>query len=186
METIEISGIIGMFAMVLLTLNMLMGMMLGTAYKKTSYWKKMPEQVKKISIIDFHNYTAYISLFLIIVHVILIPLDAKSGFSFMDIIQPLNAPHQPKIVLLGFISLIALLIVVITTQKLIKKKLGFRFWKTIHLISYCTAILFVIHGLLMDPLLKDRPTDWIDPEKMLAELCGVVLIVATALRAKAA
>jgi DMSO/TMAO reductase YedYZ heme-binding membrane subunit len=64
--------------------------------------------------------------------------------------------------------------------------LGFRFWKTIHLISYCTAILFVIHGLLMDPLLKDRPTDWIDPEKMLAELCGVVLIVATVLRRKAA
>jgi sulfoxide reductase heme-binding subunit YedZ len=186
METIEISGIIGMFAMALLTLNMVMGMMLSTAYKKSSYWKKLPEQVKKLSIIDFHNYTAYVSLFLILVHVILIPLDPKSGFSFMDILQPLNAPHQPKVVVLGFISLIAILVVIITTQKPIKKMLGFRFWKTIHLISYCTAILFVIHGLLMDPLLKDRPTDWIDPEKMLAELCGVVLIVATVLRRKAA
>ncbi|HEX3024132.1 MAG TPA: hypothetical protein VHP12_02880 [Chitinophagaceae bacterium] len=115
---------------------------------------------------------------------ILIPLDAASKFNFIDIIWPLHAPHQSNIVLLGTISLLALIIVIITTQKIIKRKMSFRLWKNIHLISYATCILFIIHGLLMDPELKDRPTDWIDAEKLLSEICGIVLIVAFGMRYK--
>jgi sulfoxide reductase heme-binding subunit YedZ len=48
--------------------------------------------------------------------------------------------------------------------------------------SYGTALLFVIHGILMDPELKDRPVDWLDGEKLLSEACGVVLLVATMIR----
>ncbi len=182
METIDISGAIGLIAMMLLTLNFLMGMMLSTAYKKSAYWMKLPEQVKKLSINDLHNYTAYIALGLVLVHALLIPLDPSSKFSFTDLILPLNAPHQPKIVLLGLISFIAFVLVIISTQKRIKKSLGFRAWKNIHLISYCTAILFVVHGILMDPLLKDRPTDWIDAEKLLAEGCAALILMATIIR----
>ena len=168
MATIDIFGAIGLIAMMLLTLNFLMGMRLSKAYKKSVYWIKLPEQVKKLNINNLHNYTAYIALGLVLVHALLIPLDPSSKFSFTDLLLPLNAPHQPKIVLLGLISLIAFVLVIISTQKKIKKSLGFRAWKNIHLILYCTAILFVVHGILMDPLLKDRPTDWIDAEKLLA------------------
>jgi len=184
METIELSGIIGMIAMVVLTKNMIMGMMLSTQYRKSEYFKKIPEKYKLIKIIDLHNYTAYIALVLVLTHIILIPLDPSSKFSFIHIITPWNAPHQPYAVLLGTISLFAILLVILTTQKVIKKKLGYKTWKNIHLISYLTSVLFVIHGLLMDPLLKDRPVDWIDPEKMLAELCGLAIIITTYLRYK--
>ena len=129
METIDISGAIGLIAIMLLTLNFLMGMMLSTAYKKTVYWVKLPEQIKKLSIIDLHNYTAYIALGLVVVHALLIPLDSSSKFSFTDLLLPLNAPHQPKIELLGLISFIAFVLVIISTQKKIKKSLGFRAWK---------------------------------------------------------
>jgi DMSO/TMAO reductase YedYZ heme-binding membrane subunit len=60
--------------------------------------------------------------------------------------------------------------------------MGFRLWKNIHLVSYGTALLFVIHGIVMDPLLKDRPVDWFDAEKMVSELCGVALVAATIIR----
>jgi DMSO/TMAO reductase YedYZ heme-binding membrane subunit len=59
---------------------------------------------------------------------------------------------------------------------------GFRTWKNIHLISYGTALLFVVHGIVMDPDLKDRPVDWLDAEKLLSEICGIVLIAATFVR----
>ncbi|TSA64716.1 MAG: hypothetical protein D4R41_00980, partial [Sediminibacterium sp.] len=55
---------------------------------------------------------------------------------------------------------------------------------TIHLISYGTALLFLVHGLLMDPLLKDRATDWIDPEKLLSEISILVILVASYYRYK--
>ena len=182
METIELSGIIGMAAIGILTLNFVMGMMLSTAYKKSWYWKAIPEKFKKINITEFHNYTSYIALSLVLLHTLIIPLDPASGFKFMDLFIPLNAPHQPNIVLIGSIALLALLVAILTSQKIIKKKLGYRLWKKIHLISYCTTVIAVIHGVLMDPLLKDRPTDWIDAEKVYIQLCGILVIVTSILR----
>lgn len=184
MQTIDLSGTLGLTATVILTFNILLGMMLSTAYKNKMWWQKFPEKIKTINVTDLHNYTAYIALVIVFAHVILIPLDAASKFNFIDIIWPLHAPHQSNIVLLGTISLLALIIVIITTQKIIKRKMSFRLWKNIHLISYATCILFIIHGLLMDPELKDRPTDWIDAEKLLSEICGIVLIVAFGMRYK--
>jgi DMSO/TMAO reductase YedYZ heme-binding membrane subunit len=56
--------------------------------------------------------------------------------------------------------------------------MGAQTWKNIHVISYGTALLFIVHGLVMDPLLKDRPIDFIDPEKLLVEFCAIVLMIA--------
>ncbi len=184
METIEISGILGLTALVFLTLNILLGIMLSTAYKQSDYWKKLPDSVKDLRIVDMHNYTAYFALVLVFLHFIIIPLDPSSKFTFTHLLYPLIAPHQPLFVLLGVISFIALLLVIITTQKVIKKKLGTTAWRNIHVISYATGLLFIVHGLVMDPLLKDRPIDFIDPEKLLVEACAILLIAAFVLRYK--
>jgi len=184
METIEISGILGLTALVFLTLNILLGIMLSTAYKQSDYWKKLPGSVKDLRIVDMHNYTAYFALVLVFLHFIIIPLDPSSKFSFTHLLYPLTGPHQPVFVLLGAISFLALLIVIITTQKVIKKKLGTTTWRNIHVISYATGLLFIVHGLVMDPLLKDRPIDFIDPEKLLVEACAILLIIAFVLRYK--
>jgi DMSO/TMAO reductase YedYZ heme-binding membrane subunit len=184
METIEISGILGLTALVFLTLNILLGIMLSTAYKQSDYWKKLPGSVKDLRIVDMHNYTAYFALVLVFLHFIIIPLDPSSKFTFTHLLYPLTAPHQPVFVLLGVISFLALLVVIITTQKVIKKKLGTTTWRNIHVISYATGLLFIVHGLVMDPLLKDRPIDFIDPEKLLVEACAILLIVAFVLRYK--
>ena len=184
METIEISGILGLTALVFLTLNILLGIMLSTAYKQSDYWKKLPDSVKDLRIVDMHNYTAYFALVLVFLHFIIIPLDPSSKFTFTHLLYPLTAPHQPLFVLLGVISFIALLLVIITTQKVIKKKLGTTTWRNIHVISYATGLLFIVHGLVMDPLLKDRPIDFIDPEKLLVEACAILLIAAFFFRYK--
>jgi len=178
METIDIAGSIGLIAMVLLTLNIIMGIFISTAYKKTTTWKKLPAKIKSIKLIDLHNYTAYIALGLVLIHFLIIPLDPNSKFTYLHFIQPWHAPHQAMFVSLGVISFIALLVVVITSQKIIKKKIGTTTWKSIHIISYGTGLLFMVHGLVMDPLLKDRPIDFLDPEKLLVELCALLLLLA--------
>jgi DMSO/TMAO reductase YedYZ heme-binding membrane subunit len=77
-----------------------------------------------------------------------------------------------------------LLLVIITTQKVIKNKLGTTTWRNIHVTSYATGLLFIVHGLVMDPLLKDRPIDFFDAEKLLVEACAILLIVAFVFRYK--
>ncbi len=178
METIEISGVLGLTAAVLLTLNICMGILMRTAYKKIDIWKKIPTQFKRYKMIDLHNYISYGVLLIVFVHILVLPLDPNSGFSYSSLLWPSNNLHQPIFVWIGYVSLIALLIVIITSQNLIKKALGFNLWKNIHIISYLTGVLFIIHAIVMDPLLKDRAVDFIDAEKVFMELCAIVLLCA--------
>ena len=182
MHTIDISGTLGLIATVVLTVNILLGILLSSAYKKSVYWKWVPALIQKINLTDVHNYTAYLALLFVLAHMVLIPIDPVSKFSWAELLWPLHTEHQPYMALLGSLSFYALLIVIITTQKIIKNKMGFRFWKNVHLIAYGTVLLFIIHGIWMDPELKDRPADFLDAEKLLSEICGLVLIAASYIR----
>ncbi len=183
-KLLDVSAVIGLCAMVTLTVNVLLGMLLSTAYKASSLWKRLPGAVKKIDILWLHNWTAYLALTLVLLHPLLLVFDSSSKFTFYDVLFPLNAPKQAFFVTLGALAMYALISVIVTTQKAVKKKMSFRLWKNIHLISYATAMLFIVHGLIMDPELKDRPTDWLDGEKLLCEACLIILIAATVLRLK--
>ena len=179
---IDISGALGLIASGILFVNMVLGMFLSTGYKKSIRYKKLPEKIKAIDVYQLHNYTSYAALVFTLGHILLIPLDSTSNFTYCNLIMPWTAPHQSNIVMLGFIALIGLFLLIITTQKVIKQKLGFRTWKNIHLAAYTMAILFAVHGLLMDPLLKDRPLDWLDAEKAFSELLLLAVIVSGYMR----
>ena len=179
---LELSNYAGLASAVVLTINFFFGMLLATAYRANPYWKKLPQNIQRLDINDIHNYTAYIAWGLIMLHVLLLLLDKASKFTFIDALFPLNAPNQDLVIAFGTLSFYALTVVIITTQKLIKNKMSFRSWKNIHLISYGTAVLFVLHGIFMDPHLKNDQPDFFDGEKLLLECCGLLLIVASVLR----
>lgn len=179
---LDLSSTAGLIATAVLTVNLLLGILLSTAYKRSRYWKSMPGWIRKVSIDDLHNWTAYVALAFALAHPLLLLSDTSSKFRFRDILYPLNAPHQGIWIVPGCLALYALIVVIITTQKAIKNRLGFRTWKNIHLISYGTTLLFIIHGLVMDPELKDRPVDWLDGEKMVSEICGLALIATAVIR----
>lgn len=173
---IELSGVMGMAAAALLTTNYLMGMLISIHYKKQEFWKRLPNQVKSLDIVRLHNITAYIAFTLVALHPLLLLADHRSGFSPMHIFLFEDAPTQALPVKLGTIAFYAIVLVMLTSQKVVKKRLGIRLWKNIHLISYCTALLFCIHGIWMDPLLKDRPIDWLDAEKLFCEGLALLLL----------
>jgi len=181
---LDISAVTGLCAMVTLTINVLFGMLLSTGYKAAKWWRKLPAPVRKLNIRRLHNQTAYLALMLVFVHPLLLIFDKNTKFRLTDIVFPWNAPHQPFFVLLGTLAMFALVIVIITTQKIVKRKISFRLWKNIHLVSYCTAMLFIVHGFKMDPELKDRPTDWLDGEKLVCWACFLILLVASWIRVK--
>jgi sulfoxide reductase heme-binding subunit YedZ len=184
METswLDISSTLGLIATAVLTFNLLLGMLLSAAYRRSPIWKKLPVWLKKVSLDDLHNWTAYVALTLALAHPLLLLGDPSLRYRVIDLVIPVHAPHQPFWMMLGVLAFYALAMVIVTTQKKIKNRLGFRTWKNIHLISYGTALLFIVHGIVMDPELKDRPVDWLDGEKLVSELCGILLIVATVIR----
>jgi DMSO/TMAO reductase YedYZ heme-binding membrane subunit len=60
--------------------------------------------------------------------------------------------------------------------------LGRKSWKLIHYLSYISAILFFLHSLLLDPLIQNRPVDWLDAEKIFVEVCFLLIFVASIAR----
>jgi DMSO/TMAO reductase YedYZ heme-binding membrane subunit len=181
---LDISGALGILACGLLTLNFLMGMLLSVAYVRLPIWKKLPPYIQKINLIQLHNYTAYVAWAFVLLHAGLLVLDKDLGFRWQDLIWGLGAPKQPVFVMLGSVSMLGLVLLIVTTQKFIKRRLGFRLWKNIHLLSYILTLLFFVHGIYMDPLLKDRSPDWLDAEKLVIELGAFVMLVAIVLRVR--
>jgi ring-1,2-phenylacetyl-CoA epoxidase subunit PaaE len=178
MNYLDLSSTIGLFATVALTINLLLGMLVSTNYIRLSLWQKMPSFIRRFNLVDIHNWTAYIALLLATVHPILLLFDASTKFTLADIVFPINAPSQKLYVAMGTVALLAVIVIIITTQKVIKKKIGFRTWKNIHLAAYIAALLFLVHGVVMDPQLKNRPVDVFDAEKLLSEGCFIALIAA--------
>lgn len=181
---LDVSGAFGLIASGAITVNFIIGMFMSTGAKKKRFWKKLPAVVNKYPLLTMHNFTAYTAVSAILLHVGFLLLDKNAGFGINHLLNPLTFDHQPAIVLLGAIGSIGFFGILISSQKFIKNRLRFRVWKNIHLTAYIFAVAFLIHGLWMDPLLKDRPVDWLDAEKFFSEGCVLVMLVATVMRVK--
>lgn len=181
---LDISGSMGLIASGLLTFNIIIGIFLSTGFKKTIYWKKLPKIIQQYSLIQIHNITAYCSFVFVVLHLIFLMLYKEGKFTIEHIFNPLDAPTQANIVLLGVIGFYGLILSIITSQKVLKKKLGFRLWKNIHFLAYLSGLAFLIHGVMIDPQLKDRPIDWFDAEKFFSEACLIAVVVSIILRVK--
>lgn len=161
--------------MVLLTINILLGLMLSARYNPVRRWPH-----RRIPIFDVHNWTAYIALGLIFLHPILLLLSESAGFGVFDILLPIHSPKQALYNCLGAAAFYCVIFVVVTSY--FRSRLGSRLWKKLHYVSYVAAAFLFVHGILIDPQLKNAPPDPLDGEKVLVEICALLIVVATVWR----
>ena len=178
------SAYAGIAATGVLTLNYLLGMLLGVAYQRLPGYARLPARLKSLNVYTWHNRTAYAVLALAVVHPVLLLFDPATKFTWVHILFPLHAPTQRLYVALGTLALYAIVLVIATSQQAVRQRLSFRVWKNIHLVSYATGLLFIVHGVVMDPQLKNRPVDLLDAEKLASEACLLVLGAAAFLRVR--
>jgi methionine sulfoxide reductase heme-binding subunit len=172
METIELSGIIGMIALAALAANFLVGICIWT---KVNY--QLPFQ---LSFLQLHKFTGYSAAIAILLHVVLIPLDTQSGFSWGDLILPAWTLHQPLANTLGAVALYLIGVVIISSY--FKDQIQSTLWRTLHYLSYFAIVPLVLHSIITDPKLKDGPIDWFDAEKLFVIICCLAIITLTIYR----
>ncbi len=63
-DWLDLSSTLGLIATAVLSFNILLGILLSTGYRRSPLWKRMPVLVKKISVDDLHNWTAYVAFVL--------------------------------------------------------------------------------------------------------------------------
>ncbi len=176
---VSISAQLGLFAIWLLTANILLGLLLGVQYNPFKRWPH-----KRINYFTFHNWTGYIALVLSFAHAVLLPFSPTAGWSWADVWWPVHAPQQPLMNVLGALSLYLLAVVVVTSY--VRRKMGRKVWKAVHYSSYACAILFIVHGAFLDPKLTNQPINFIDPEKLSIVICAAVTLWATWARTRVA
>jgi predicted ferric reductase len=171
MTAIDLSSFAGLTAMVLLTLNILLGTLVSRNYNPAKRWPH-----RKIPLFKIHNWTAYIALAVVLLHPTLLLFAEKPKFGVGDILLPVSSPGQTAYNNLGALAFYSILVVVVTSY--FRPRLGSRPWKKIHYTAYFAGAMLFTHGLLIDPELKNRPPDLIDGEKVLIEVCCVAVCAA--------
>jgi DMSO/TMAO reductase YedYZ heme-binding membrane subunit len=175
MSAIDLSSFAGLTAMVLLTLNVVLGILVSRNYNPIKRWPH-----RKLPLFRIHNWIAYTALAVILLHPTLLLFAADPHFRPTDILLPISSPGQTVYNNLGAIAFYSILLVVITSY--FRPRLGSRPWKKIHYTAYFAALILFTHALLIDPDLKNRPPDLLDGEKVLVECCALSVLAAAVWR----
>ena len=170
LETIELSGIIGMIALAALACNFLIGICI---------WSNIPYKLPyQLTFLQLHKFTGYTAAITILLHIVLIPLDPMSGWS--DLLLPVWTEHQPLANTFGSVAIYLIGVVIISSYY--KDKIRLPLWRTLHFLSYFAVVPLILHSVITDPKLKDRPIDWFDAEKIFVLLCCAAIVGLTAYR----
>lgn len=175
MDAKDLTTYLGLAAVYLLSANALLGLLMGARYNT---WKRWPH--RRINILKFHNWTAYVGLALSAAHPIPLLFLAKPRFRFMDVVWPVASPEQPLVNTLGALALYLIAFTVVTS--IYRAEIGRQRWKPLHYLTYVVALLLVVHGTFTDQNLDNTDVDIWDGEKVGIMMCGVVILVATAAR----
>lgn len=169
---IDVSSVIGLIAVGVLSANILLGLLISVGYNPLRRWPR-----RRIKLFKLHNWTGYTALAVVTLHPVTILFSSTAGFRLFDIAVPIWSPTQPLENTLGAIAFYLVAFAVVTSY--FRHAIGFHRWKLLHYTTYAAAAVFYVHGILSDPLLQNRPVDWIDAEKVYVEGCALVVLLAT-------
>jgi sulfoxide reductase heme-binding subunit YedZ len=177
MSAVDLSGTIALVAVGLLTLNLLLGLLLSVGYNPARQWPR-----RRVKLFTLHNWTAYVALAAIVHHAGALCFSTAPAFRLFDILVPIHSPVQPFSNSLGALGFSLVAIVIVSSLERVRAALGRRRWKAIHYTTYAAAAVFFTHGVIADPLLKGRPVDFLDAEKVYVELCAAAVVAAVGWR----
>jgi methionine sulfoxide reductase heme-binding subunit len=175
---IDVSSVVGLIAVGILTAQILLGLLLSVGYNPIRGWPRL----RWAKLFTFHNWLGYIGLATAFTHPLILLASSTAGFRLFDIFVPIWSPTQPIPNTLGAIAFYLVAFVVLTSY--FRRVFGRHRWKQLHYVAYAAATVFYVHGVWADPLLKNRPPDFIDAEKAYVEGCALLIVAATVLRVR--
>jgi methionine sulfoxide reductase heme-binding subunit len=138
----------GLVDLVLLTLTLVLGIGQLTAWSPAGW--------PRFVVGSLHRNAALLSVCFLALHVVTILLDTYVQIGVWAVFVPLVSGYHPLTLGLGAISLDLLVAVVVTS--LLREKIGYRTWRTVHWAAYGCWPLAVAHGLALG---TDRSAAWV-------------------------
>lgn len=176
LNELDLISYFGLAACGTMSLGLMLGMLMGSKYDSVVSWPHRPLPIFRI-----HNYLAYFTIVLALVHPALLLLAPKEGFGLLEILVPVFSPKQPLENTFGALALYGTLVIVVTSY--LRKRMSFKRWKLIHYTNYATVATFLMHSLLTNPNLNGKEIDYTDGGKIFIIACVFSVLLAVATRA---
>ena len=126
----------GAVALVLLTASVVLGILGSVRFSVAPRWPRF-------AIDTLHRDTSLLVIAFVALHVITSVLDGFAPISLTDGLIPFRSPYRPLWLGLGAVSFDLLLALVVTS--LLRRRLGYRSWRTIHWLAYASWPVAVLH-----------------------------------------
>jgi hypothetical protein len=159
----------GIVALILLTLSVALGVV-DVRRLRTPRWPRF--------VLDaMHRNVSLLALAFLLVHIVTSVLDSFASIRLLDAVLPFTASYRPLWLGLGALGSDLLIALVLTS--LLRRRLGYRAWRTTHWLAYACWPLALVHGLGTG---SDTKAAWV---LLLNAGCVLVVLVAVWTRATA-
>lgn len=138
----------GFTAYILLTLAVVVGLALSTQLQSPSRWPRIINS-------ELHNFLTLLSTIFLGVHVLAVIIDPFTHFGLNEILIPLASHYRPQWMALGIVGLYLGIAIGIST--LLRKYIGYKWWRKLHVLTLLTFALTAIHGIGTG---SDTQTPW--------------------------
>lgn len=156
----------GIVSLLLLTLVVALGIATANRFR--------PRGLPLFVTTTVHRNAALLAVVFLGIHVTTAALDADAGVPLASVLVPFSADWAPFWVGLGTLALDLVAALVVTS--LVRKRLPYRLWRSIHWAAYGAWPLAFLHGLGAG---SDVPTEWAQAVNM---LCATTVALALAWR----
>jgi sulfoxide reductase heme-binding subunit YedZ len=127
----------GAVALVLLTASVVIGIA-GSVRFAAERWPRF-------AIDAVHRDVSLLVLVVLAIHIITSVLDGFAPITLIDGVIPFRTPYRPLWMGLGTLAFDLLLAIAITS--IMRRRLGYRTWRTVHWLAYASWPVAVLHGL---------------------------------------
>jgi sulfoxide reductase heme-binding subunit YedZ len=119
---------------------------LATAWGIAVSSKMVEPVLQGVFTYDFHQFLSLLAIGFVVLHVVVLLADRYLPFSIAAILVPFAAPYRPVWVGIGVIGFYLTLLVSVTFY--IRRRIGMKAFRVIHLVSYAAYVFAAIHGLM--------------------------------------
>lgn len=127
----------GLAALLLLTIAVVLGVV--------SVVRARSERWPRFAVADLHRNLALLALTFGAVHVVTSVVDSFVPISLTDALIPFASAYKPVWIALGAIGADLMLAVLITSA--LRRRMGYRSWRSIHMLSYGCWGASVVHSI---------------------------------------
>lgn len=127
----------GYAALVLLTASVVLGVLTALRWHSAEWPRFLVQAV--------HRSVSLLVLVFLALHVVTAVLDPFAHLGVGDALLPFSSSYRPVWLGLGVVAMELLVALVVTS--LVRHRLGFRTWRTVHWLAYASWPLALVHGL---------------------------------------